>query len=76
MNDIVWNESAGRSDGSAQPGSLRDLRAGEHGWGADGVRAFGVNSVCTATVCPCLYELSIPVRVVAMSGCAVILEAK
>ena len=49
---------------------------GHMGGGADGVRAFGVNSVCTATVCPCLYELSIPVRVVAMSGCAVILETK
>ena len=49
---------------------------GHMGWHADGVRAFGVNSVCTSTVCPCLYELSIPVRVVAMSGCAVILEDK
>lgn len=75
MNDIVRNESAGRSDGSSRPGGLRDLRAWSHG-GADGFRAFGVNSVCTATVCPCLYELSIPVHVVAMSGCAVILEAK
>ena len=31
MNDIVWNESAGRSDGSARPGSRRDLRAWSHG---------------------------------------------
>ena len=76
MNDIVWNESAGRSDGSARPVGRRDMRAWAHGVGADGVRAFGVNSVCTATACPCLYELSIPVRVVAMSGCAVILETK
>ena len=76
MNDIVWNESAGRSDGSARSGGRRDMRARAHGGGADGFRAFGVNSVCTSTVCPCLYELSIPVRVVAMSGCAVILEDK
>lgn len=48
---------------------------GHMGGGADGVRAFGINPMATATVCPLFKEFSVTLRSrAAWTGCGVIQE--